>query len=109
MFGICNAGAFVCEVGICTVFDLLPWSRSAIGRRSGLFTKRMLEEHPSIEIRNHIGGILDWSHVNGPLMDRTKQTTTNRIFFTGGGHLKHLPNRGNLDILLPEDLPAAAT
>jgi rhodanese-related sulfurtransferase len=80
--------------------ELIPYC--AIGRRSGNFTKRILERNPSMKIRNHKGGILDWSHVQGPLVDRITQNPIQRVHAGGAYHLKHLPTLKSLEILLPQ-------
>lgn len=81
--------------------ELIPYC--AIGRRSGFFTKKILERNLGIKIRNHVGGILDWSHVKGPLVDPNTQQEIQRVHAGGAYHLKHLPSFGNLEILLPQE------
>jgi hypothetical protein len=49
-----------------------------------------------------MGGILDWSHVGGPLVDGSTQKAVHRMHAGGAYHLKHLPNSGTLEILLPQ-------
>lgn len=80
--------------------ELIPYC--AIGRRSGYFTKRILEKEPGMKIRNHVGGILDWSHVEGPFVDRNTQQAIQRVHAGGAYHLKHLPSFGKLEIMLPQ-------
>lgn len=78
------------------------WWGSAIGRRSGLFAKRVLDQDPTIKIRNHIGGILDWSHVDGPLVDGKTQQPIKRVHAGGPYHLQHLPSfKDDMEFLLP--------
>jgi len=80
--------------------ELIPYC--AIGRRSGYFTKRVLEKEPGMKIRNHVGGILDWSHVEGPFVDRNTQQAIQRVHAGGAYHLKHLPSFGKLEFILPQ-------
>ncbi|XP_024363695.1 uncharacterized protein [Physcomitrium patens] len=82
--------------------ELIPYC--AIGRRSGFFTKRILEKNTGVKIRNHAGGILDWSHVEGPLVDRGTQHAIKQMHAGGANHLKHLPSSGKLEILLPKEV-----
>jgi len=62
----------------------------------------MLEKEPSIKIKNHVGGILDWSHVEGPFVDRNTQQVIQRVHAGGTYHLKHLPSSGKLEFELPQ-------
>ncbi len=76
-------------------------SYSAIGRRSGMFTKRMLEEHPGLKIRNHIGGILDWTHAGGEFMDPQSREQTNKVHPGGVYHLPSIAIKPDLQVVLP--------
>ncbi|CAK9871871.1 unnamed protein product [Sphagnum jensenii] len=73
----------------------------AIGRRSGMFTKRMLEEHPGLKIRNHIGGILDWTHAGGEFMDPQSREQTNKVHPGGVYHLPSIAIKPDLQVVLP--------
>ncbi|OAE21343.1 hypothetical protein AXG93_3158s1030 [Marchantia polymorpha subsp. ruderalis] len=70
----------------------------AIGRRSGMFLKKLLEQYPGIKVRNHAGSVVDWAHVGGPFVDQTTGTPTNRVH-PNGTWLPYLPMTRNLQVV----------
>merc|ERR1712118_539464 len=40
-----------------------------IGYKSGLFAKELAAKCPSLEVRNHVGSIMDWCHEGKDLVD----------------------------------------
>jgi len=61
----------------------------------------MLEEHPGLKIRNHIGGILDWTHAGGEFMDPQSREQTNKVHPGGVYHLQSIAIKPDLQVVLP--------
>ncbi|KAL3687402.1 hypothetical protein R1sor_013711 [Riccia sorocarpa] len=70
----------------------------AIGRRSGMFLKKLMERYPGIRVRNHAGSMVDWAHVGGPLVEQKTQYPTNRIH-PNGTWVPYLPLTRNLQVV----------
>ncbi|KAL2629378.1 hypothetical protein R1flu_014064 [Riccia fluitans] len=70
----------------------------AIGRRSGLFLKQLVQRYPGIQVRNHAGSMVDWAHVGGPLVEQKTGNPINRIH-PNGTWAPYLPLTKNLEVI----------
>jgi hypothetical protein len=72
---------------------------SAIGGRSGNYCKKLLAEHPMLKVKNYAGSIIDWLHVQGPIVDKQGKPT-NKIHPGGDTWKQYVPKTSNYVIFM---------